>query len=113
LGHSKDTAKISPSLAYLMATGTVLGWATGIVIGRGIHEVTPPIGLSFWRWFVPAICLFPWVIPKLKNKEGSYLQLGNLLVPWVFLWLDPALFHYFLSILQQLRTPRLLMQDSL
>jgi drug/metabolite transporter (DMT)-like permease len=55
-----------------MATGTVLAWVTGIVIGRGIHEVTPPIGLSFWRWLMPAICLLPWVIPRLK-KEGRIL----------------------------------------
>ena len=52
-----------------MATGTVFAWATGIVIGRGIHEDTPPIGMSFWRWLVPAICLLPWVIQNLK-KEG-------------------------------------------
>ena len=52
-----------------MATGTVLGWAIGIVIGRGIYEVTPPIGLSFWRWFITALCLLPWVIPQWK-KEG-------------------------------------------
>ena len=64
--------KISIGLAYLMATGTVLGWAMGIVIGRGIHETTPPIGLSFWRWFIPAMYLFPWVMPKLK-QEGKIL----------------------------------------
>ncbi len=53
-----------------MATGTVLGWAIGIVIGRGIYESTPPVGLSFWRWFIPAICLIPWVIPKWR-QEGK------------------------------------------
>ena len=57
-----------------MATGTVLGWAIGIVIGRGIYEVTPPIGLSFWRWFIPAICLIPWVIPKLKQEGRALLR---------------------------------------
>ena len=61
--------KIGAGLAYLMATGTVLGWAIGIVIGRGIYEVTPPIGVTFWRWFIAALCLLPWVIPQWK-KEG-------------------------------------------
>jgi len=66
LSYSERASITSSGLAYFMATGTVLGWAIGIVIGRGIYEVTPPIGLSFWRWFIPAICLIPWVIPKLK-----------------------------------------------
>jgi len=72
LKDPEHAPKISIALAYLMATGTVLGWAIGIVIGRGIHDSTPPIGLSFWRWFIPAICLIPWVIPKLKH-EGRIL----------------------------------------
>ena len=60
--------KIGTGLAYFMATGTVLGWAIGIVIGRGIYEITPPVGLSFWRWFIAALCLIPWVIPKWKQE---------------------------------------------
>ena len=72
MSYSERASITSPGLAYFMATGTVLGWAIGIVIGRGIYEVTPPIGLSFWRWFIPAICLIPWVIPKLK-QEGKIL----------------------------------------
>jgi drug/metabolite transporter (DMT)-like permease len=59
---------IGTGLAYLMATGTVLGWSIGIVIGRGIFETTPPIGLSFWRWFITALCLVPWVIPRWKAE---------------------------------------------
>jgi drug/metabolite transporter (DMT)-like permease len=56
------------ALAYFMTIVTVLAWATGIVIGRGIFEVTPPIGLSFWRWFIPTLCLIPWAMPKLKTE---------------------------------------------
>lgn len=66
--------KIGTGLAYLMATGTVLGWAIGIVIGRGIYEVTPPVGLSFWRWFIAALFLLPWVIPKWKAESRYILQ---------------------------------------
>ena len=69
---NREYTKHNIGLAYFMATGTVLAWAIGIVIGRGISEVTPPIGLSFWRWFLPTLCLAPWAIPKLK-KEGLIL----------------------------------------
>jgi drug/metabolite transporter (DMT)-like permease len=70
-----------------MAIGAVLGWAIGIVIGRGVYETTPPIGLTFWRWLVAGLCLIPWVIPRLK-KEGpiiikfwkSLLAMGILMV---------------------------------
>ncbi|MEE2998393.1 MAG: DMT family transporter [Pseudomonadota bacterium] len=55
-----------------MATGTVLAWSIGIVIGRGIFELTPPVGLSFWRWFIPTLCLAPWVIPRIR-EEGITL----------------------------------------
>lgn len=61
---------IGTTLAYLMATGTVLGWAIGIVIGRNIFETTPPVGLSFWRWFIAALCLLPWVIPRWKTEAA-------------------------------------------
>jgi len=38
---------IGPALAYVMLVTTVLGWASGLVVGRGIHETIPPIGASF------------------------------------------------------------------
>ncbi len=60
--------KIGTGLAYLMATGTVLGWSIGVVIGRGIFETTPPVGLSFWRWFITALCLVPFVVPRWKTE---------------------------------------------
>lgn len=70
--NNNQRLKIVEGLGYLMAAGAVLGWAIGIVIGRGIYEITPPIGLTFWRWLVAALCLTPWVIPIWK-KEGPNL----------------------------------------
>ncbi len=59
---------IGPALAYVMLVTTVLGWASGLVVGRGIHETIPPIGASFWRWTIVAICLIPLAAPKLKSE---------------------------------------------
>jgi len=59
---------ISQGLAYFMATATVFGWASGIVIGRAIYETIPPIGVSFWRWLIAAVCLLPFVVPKWKTE---------------------------------------------
>lgn len=72
LSGCQHLSKHKTNLAYFLATFTVFGWSTGIVIGRSIYENTPPIGLSFWRWFLPALIILPWVIPKLK-KEGLIL----------------------------------------
>ena len=49
LSGCQHLSKHKTNLAYFLATFTVLGWSTGIVIGRGIYENTAPIGLSFWR----------------------------------------------------------------
>ncbi len=59
---------IGPAVAYVFLVTTVLGWASGLVVGRGIHETIPPVGASFWRWTIVAICLTPFVAPKLKSE---------------------------------------------
>ena len=62
-------------LAYLMLVGVVFFWSTGIVLVKGVHETIPPIGLTFWRWMIGAICLLPIVIPRLKYDLP--VMLGN------------------------------------
>jgi drug/metabolite transporter (DMT)-like permease len=51
----------SDRYAYAILTLGTVFYATNHVIGRGIHTEIPPVGLSFWRWFVGAIILFPFV----------------------------------------------------
>jgi drug/metabolite transporter (DMT)-like permease len=31
---------------------TSLFWSTNSVVGRGVHDIVPPVGLAFWRWAV-------------------------------------------------------------
>ena len=61
---------ISIPVAYALLAVTVLTWSIGIVIARGVHQEIPPIGLSFWRWFVAATILIPFTYTVVfKNIE--------------------------------------------
>ena len=51
----------STKIAYLMITTTVLLWAISVVIGRGVHDEIPLIGLNFWRWIIAVVFLTPFV----------------------------------------------------
>jgi drug/metabolite transporter (DMT)-like permease len=43
-------------------------WSTNWVIGRGIHELFPPVALSFWRWAVAGLVLAPIALPRLRSQ---------------------------------------------
>ena len=45
-----------------------LFWSSNWVVGRGIHEIFPPVALSFYRWLVALIVLAPFAIPRLKGQ---------------------------------------------
>ncbi len=37
-------------------------WSGNLLIGRGVHEIMPPIGLAFWRWVgaLPIFLILAW-----------------------------------------------------
>ena len=72
----------SPRVAYLCLTGTMLMWSMGVVIARGTHEIIPPVGLAFWRWFGGVMLLLPFVWRDLVRHWPAIV--AN---KWVFLWL--------------------------
>lgn len=45
-----------------------LFWSSNWVVGRGIHEIFPPVALSFYRWLVALLVLAPLAIPRLKGQ---------------------------------------------
>lgn len=47
------------SLAYVMLVIVMLLWASGIVASRGVYELVPPVGFSFWRWLCAAAIMTP------------------------------------------------------
>ena len=52
---------------YLMIMITAITWSGNAIVARAVHEVVPPIGLSFWRWAatVPIFLVLAW--PHLKR----------------------------------------------
>ena len=40
---------------YLLIVITAIAWSGNTIIGRGVVDIIPPVGLSFWRW----VAVFP------------------------------------------------------
>ncbi|MEE8056964.1 MAG: DMT family transporter [Pseudomonadales bacterium] len=57
-----------PTRAYIFLTITSFLFACNHVIGRGVSETIPPIGLSFWRWFAATMILLPFVFRRIKQS---------------------------------------------
>ncbi len=58
--------------AYLLLGVSTFFLALNHVIGRGVHEHVPPIGLSFWRWIVAALVLLPVVLIGWRETLAVY-----------------------------------------
>ena len=46
-------------LPYALLILTNIFWAGNSVIGRGLNDHLPPVGLAWWRWTIAAILLTP------------------------------------------------------
>jgi drug/metabolite transporter (DMT)-like permease len=58
-----------PAVAYtLLIIGTVV-WGSGTVLGRGVRDIVPPVGLGFWRLSVVVIALLPLVWSELIRLQ--------------------------------------------
>lgn len=72
-------------LPYLLLTLATLFWSGNFVIGRGVHDVVPPIALSFWRWTVAFLILLPfaarpaWQDRKRIVKHWRFLAVQGIL----------------------------------
>ncbi|MEJ8566076.1 DMT family transporter [Elongatibacter sediminis] len=58
----------SSGLAYAALTLTAFFLAGNHIIGRGVHETIPPIGLSFWRWVAGALIFLPFALPGMRRN---------------------------------------------
>ena len=52
----------------------VVLWAGNLLIGRGVNEIMPPIGLAFWRWAgaLPIFLVLAW--PRLATEWRPALR---------------------------------------
>jgi drug/metabolite transporter (DMT)-like permease len=62
--------KPTPAAAYVMLTGTAFLFAASTVIARGVHQELPPMGATFWRWFLAALILLLFVRRALPGKRA-------------------------------------------
>ena len=79
--------KVSTQLAYLLISTNVLLWAVGVIIGKGVYEEIPLIGLNFWRWVIAVVFLAPFVwkdiiqnIEIIKKHWRVYFAQGTFMV---------------------------------
>lgn len=86
-GMHLDPARLSPAIAYVMLIATMACLAMNHVVGRGVHEVAPPVGLSFWRWSVAALLLIFFVrrnfaakLPVYRRHWLLFIALGAMMV---------------------------------
>lgn len=63
--------KLSP---YLLLVLTTLFWSGNFVLGRAVHQIFPPIALSFWRWAVALAILLPFVWRRVRQQWPLLLQ---------------------------------------
>lgn len=67
-GNAAPSAPTSmPTVAAGAAVLAMLFWSSSLIVGRGIHALVPPVGLSFWRTVLAVIVLFPIALRYLKT----------------------------------------------
>lgn len=71
---------VTGPLPYLYLVLTTLFWSGNFVIGRGVHDIVPPIALSFWRWGVALLILLPFATHHLWRQRALALKSWRFLV---------------------------------
>jgi len=76
---------------YLLLALAPLLWAGNWIVGRGMHETLPPIGLNFWRWVVALAVLAALTAPRLRAAWPAVRKDWHRIA--VLAALSSALFH--------------------
>jgi len=59
--------RVSP---YLLLVMTTLFWGGNFNVGRAVIDEVPPLGLSFWRWMVAWMIIFPFACrPMWRQRQ--------------------------------------------
>jgi len=78
---------------------TVLFWAGNFVLGRGVHDVIPPVALAFWRWTVALVILLPFAVKPLLDQQHLLKKHWKLLT--IFAVLSVTFFNTFIYLAVQ------------
>lgn len=82
--------KPSPGLAYIFVTGTAFLFATSTVVSRGVHDIIPPVGGTFWRWFLAAMIMLAFIWRELPGKGALIRKHWRLIVLLGVLQIGPS-----------------------
>lgn len=75
----KISEQRSTAIAYTALTLAALMFASNHVIGRAVHNMIPPIGLSFWRWVTGGLILLPFVWGDVRKRWPLLVQNSKVL----------------------------------
>ena len=73
--------RMSDRSAYVLLILVMMMWASGVIIARVVHDLTPPVGFSFWRWVMVVALLAPFALPALRRQSGISRQHIRAFVP--------------------------------
>jgi drug/metabolite transporter (DMT)-like permease len=81
-GLYKNSPRPANALPYLLLTLTALFWAGNAVMARALHHLLPPATMSFWRWVLALLLLFPFVMRPMYEQRAllraNWVRLGLL-----------------------------------
>lgn len=78
-------SRLLRSNPYLLLALAGLCWSGNHVIGRAVAGHVPPIGLSFLRWLIPALILWPLARPHLAQDWPKIVAHWRIIVLLAFL----------------------------
>lgn len=65
---------------YFLLTLAILFWSGNLILARAMRTEIPPIGLTFWRWFIGLLLLLKFALPSLKTDLPQILHHWKLLL---------------------------------
>jgi len=65
---------------YLLIVITAIAWSGNAIVGRGVVDIIPPVGLAFWRWVAafPIFLIIAW--PHIRKDLPLLIQHWKMVV---------------------------------
>ena len=61
----------TPALVFVVPP---VMWSGNILLARGLNDVLPPVGLSFWRWLLALLILLPFALRTGRDQFPRLLR---------------------------------------